>query len=213
MSFLALLLSLAAEAPQLWIGHQIVRGRREVPVLGTLETRTDTWVLAEVHRTDAQTIEIRERPCRVRVAPAAGAHVTIPDAAVWQLPPVSVRYKSSASGWLAAPWVAGWDGRDHDKDGHPGLTIAVDAPLCGGQLHVASAARSIARAQMVNGALAGEIKVRLAQRILGTEGVCLGVLASDSDERLTGRFAYAPVPAESTCASLERDGWLDRPLP
>lgn len=202
----------ASEVPETWVGHQVTHGRREIPVMGTLETRTDTWVVAEARRIDATTVEITERACRVRVAEAAGARISIPDQAVRKLPATTVRYAlhPQTGLWQAGPWRAGWDRRDHDGDGHPGLTITVDAPLCGGRLHVASEAQSIARARWEGPRFHGELKVKLSQTILGAEGTCLSVVSSDSEERLSGRLGYTRVEAGATCESLERAGWLDR---
>ena len=206
----------ASDTPEktlLWVGHQVTLGRRVLPVLGTVETRSDTWVLALVSRT-AGKVELVERACRVRMAEAAGAKVTLADAAVRALPPTRVVYtrRSGAEDWRAGPWRSGWDAEDHDQDGHPGVSLAVDAPLCGGHLFVASRALSIARASDWQGALRGELKVKLAQTILGAEGACLGLVSSDRDERLLGRVAYLPVRGDATCDSLEREGWLDRRL-
>lgn len=195
-----------------WVGHQITRGQRNLPVLGDMKTRSDTWVVADVVRTPSG-LEIVERACRVRVVESPGAKISMPDAAVRQLPAVRTRYeKRPGGGWQAGPWRAGWDARDHDNDGHPGLTVTVEAPLCGGQLYVASDVLSLARAELKDGALVGELKVKLGQKILGAEGKCLGVLAADSQEKLWGTFAYSPVAADATCESLAREGWLDRTL-
>ncbi len=195
-----------------WVGHQVTLGRREIPVMGTLETRTDTWVVAEVRRVDAATLELTERACRVQIAEAAGARITMTDATVRALPATTVRYAlhPRTGLWQAGPWKAGWDRRDHDGDGHPGITITVDAPLCGGRLHVASESQSIARARWEGPRFSGELKVKLAQTILGAEGKCLGVVSSDSDERLTGHLAYARVEPGATCEALARAGWLER---
>lgn len=204
----------ATRDTETWVGHQINRGRREVHLMGTLETRTDTWVVATVRRPDARTVEISERACRVRVAEVAGVQVSMSEAAVRRLPPVLIRYLRDPRSelWHAGPWRAGWDGSDHDGDGHPGFTIEVDAPLCGGRLHVASEVQSIGRARWIGDALRGELKVKLAQKILGAEGACLSVVSSDSEDRLTGRVAYAKVAPGATCEDLARAGWLDRPL-
>lgn len=195
-----------------WVGHQITRGQRNLPVIGDMQTRSDTWVVAEVVRTPTS-IDIVERACRVRVVESPGAQVTMADAAVRQLPPVRTRYtRRPGGGWQAGPWRAGWDAQDHDRDGHPGLTVTVAAPLCGGQLYLASDVLSLARAELQDGALVGELKVKLGQKILGAEGKCLSVLAADSQEKLWGTFAYVPVAADATCESLAREGWLDRTL-
>jgi hypothetical protein len=195
-----------------WVGHQITRGQRNLPVLGDMKTRSDTWVVADVVRTPSS-IELVERACRVRVVESPGAHISMPDAAVRQLPPVRTRYeRRPGGGWQAGPWRAGWDAQDHDHDGHPGLTVTVEAPLCGGQLYVASDVLSLARAELQDGALVGELKVKLGQKILGAEGKCLSVLAADSQEKLWGTFAYVPVARDATCESLAREGWLDRTL-
>lgn len=190
--------------PELWAGHQVVFGSKKLPLLGTVETRTDTFVLAEVKRT-AGGLELVERPCEVRFGEVAGARAEVSKAAVRSIPPARVQYREVQDGrWIAKAWRSGWDEADHDRDGQPGLTVRIDAPLCGGELHVATDARSIARALgSAGGALTGELRVSVKQRVLGAEGACLGAVASDGEEKLRGWFTYVPVDAGATCESLQ----------
>lgn len=197
----------AAPQRRRWAGHQVVVGEREVPFMGRLKTRTDTFVLAEIME-EGGALEIVERPCQVSIAEVAGVEVRISEAGVERLPPVRVRYTERKSGELSAgPWRSGWSEADLDQDGHPGITMEIDAPLCGGRLFVSSQAESIARAHRTAQGLSGQLKVRLIQRILGADGACLSALASDTEERLRGSFRYTEVPEGATCAALLKAGW------
>jgi hypothetical protein len=197
----------AASERRHWAGHQVVVGEREVPFMGKLKTRTDTFVLAEV-KEEGGALEIIERPCQVSIAEVAGVEVRISEAGVARLPPVRVRYMPNKSGELSAgPWRSGWSEADTDQDGHPGITMEIDAPLCGGRLFVSSQAESIARAHRTPQGLSGQLKVRLSQRILGADGACLSALARDTEERLRGSFRYTEVPEGTSCAALQKDGW------
>lgn len=193
-----------ASLGETWAGHQVTLGSRVVPLMGRLETRTDTFVLGRVERRGDRLVVV-ERPCRVSFREIAGVALELSESAIRALPPVEVTFtRGPGREWRAGPWTSGWDGADHDGDRHPGITIDVRAPLCGGALHVASTAETLARGVMVEGALEGELRVRLEQRVLGTEGLCLSALAGDEQSRLRGSFRYRPVPADTRCEDLER---------
>jgi hypothetical protein len=194
----------AASIGETWAGHQVTLGSRVVPLMGRLETRTDTFVLGRVARHGDRLVVV-ERPCRVSFREVAGVALELSESAIRALPPVEVTFtRGPGREWRAGPWTSGWDGADHDGDRHPGITIDVRAPLCGGKLHVASTAETRARGVMVEGALEGELRVRIEQRVLGTEGLCLSALAGDERSRLRGSFRYRPVPADTRCGDLER---------
>ena len=59
-----------------WAGHQVTFGTREVPVLGTLETRLDTYVIARVRRQGA-TVQIDQRACKVEYGDIGGVKVYV----------------------------------------------------------------------------------------------------------------------------------------
>lgn len=191
--------------PELWAGHQIVLGAREIPVLGKLSTRTDNFVLAEVRRVGDEVVLV-QRACDVRFREVAGVAVSMPPAALEKLPAVEFRLPAGITPRLSEPWIAGWDAKDADGDGKPGATVTVSAALCGGELYTASHSKNRARSWSQKGAVAGELRVEVEQKVLGTSGGCLGAVASDTKERLEGTFAYVPVPGGSTCASL-RASW------
>jgi hypothetical protein len=200
----ATLTATAAVVGETWAGHQVTLGSRVVPLMGRLETRTDTFVLGRVERRGDRLVVV-ERPCRVSFREVAGVGLELSESAIRALPPVEVTFtRGPGREWRAGPWTSGWDGADHDGDQHPGITIDVRAPLCGGALHVASTAETLARGVMVEGALEGELRVRLEQRVLGTEGLCLSALAGDEQSRLRGSFRYRPVPSDTRCEDLAR---------
>ncbi|RMG10393.1 MAG: hypothetical protein D6729_19620 [Deltaproteobacteria bacterium] len=105
------------------------------------------------------------------------------------------------------PWLAGWDAEDVDGDGHPGVTVAVQAPFCSGRLYLASRSESRARARWTDGTIVGRLKVRVQQRILGAEGLCLKMLSSDSVSSAEGTFAWRKVAPDSSCERLLEGPW------
>lgn len=190
-----------APAPALWAGHIVVRGRRVLPFFGDLKPQNDTFVLAEVTPTEGG-YTLVQRPCRTEVAPIAGASVRFLPGADERLPVAEIRFEAVDGALVATGWENGWDDEDLDGDGHPGVTVIVDAPMCGGALYVASHTRSEGAAQRDGGALRGEVQVTVEQRILGAHGACLRLVAQDSRDGMAGRFAYTPVSPGTTCQDL-----------
>lgn len=199
----------ALPAASLWAGHQRLVGRRWVPVLGHLATRTDSYVLAEVEQR-AGVLTLRQRTCRMDFAPVAGARFAFDRRALAHLPVAQLGFRLAAAGhWRASPWVVGWGPADDlDGDGQPGARIEVVAPLCSGSLHVASRAVSVAEGRLrPGGGLVGQVGVVVTQRILAASGACLRLVARDSREQLSGFFAYTPVAVSATCERLLARGW------
>ena len=193
----------AAEAT-LWAGHQVLHGERRVPVLGTLKTRMDTWILASWHRTE-RGFELRQRVCRLRFAQVAGVKVEM---AGHRLPPTTMGFRrDSGQGDLTVWSEVKWGRDDVDGDGQPGATVRIEAPLCSGELHVSNRSVTWGRGRMQNGRFVGRQDVKVEQQVLGAEGMCLAMTAKDTDERVHGPFVYVPVAPESTCASLIEVGW------
>lgn len=193
-----------ADAVVRWAGHQIVTGEQQAPVLGAIRTRTESFLLASAKRT-ATGWAIEQRACRVEIADVAGASVKMARP-VELLPAARFTLEAKGAG-LEAGWFALWGREDVDGDGRPGATVIVDAPLCGGTLEVASRTGSFATARPDGEGLTGTIRVRVEQWILGTDGACLGLVAKDTDERMAGTFAYAPVADGASCASLAAAPW------
>lgn len=200
-----ILLLLAAGAPQreLWASHQIAFGKREVPFRGTVTTRTDTFALARVRRTD-HGIELVQTACRVLIAPVGNVEVTI---AASGLPRSTMRFAAGDDGDFVANAVLGWGEADVDGDGNPGVTVGVSAPVCSGELYVSNESTTRAVGKYRGARFTGEADVRVVQHVIDAKGACLSVVATDTDERVHGPFAFAPVPADATCESLLRNGW------
>ncbi len=199
---LGLLTPLGAGAEEeWWAGHQVVVGSRKIPVLGELETRSDTFVLARVVR-DGDDYVLEQTSCKFEIAKVAGVRIAFPEEA--RFPPTSIRFRRDGDGArvVAEPWVIAWAEEDVDRDGKPGATVLVDAPICDGSLFVGARSRSLARGEAADDGLHGELRVEVEQKIHGTSRTCLSMMAKDSADKLRGTFAYKRVPAGTTCASL-----------
>jgi hypothetical protein len=138
----ALLVALSARADEastsrVWVGHQVVRGHRSIPVIGDVETVVDTYTIASVTEKGGR-MELKQKPCAVRFKEVMGVKTTMSDAAVARLPVARFSFAKKNSSAVAAPWSVGWDRADVDRDGNPGVTVHVDSTICGGDLYVGS---------------------------------------------------------------------------
>lgn len=186
-------------AAGLWAGYQEVEGNRDLPLLGTVKTLARTWFLAEVTPTPDGGFVLTQRPCHVAFKPVLGVQVEMPVSAIPKLPPSVGTFRPEGADFVAPAWITAWDATDIDGDGHPGLTMRVEAPLCGGRLYVASQATTRARARMHNGALEGRVQVEVKQTMLGAQGACLRQFATDETEQVSGWFRLVAVPPETRC--------------
>ncbi|HWB78728.1 MAG TPA: hypothetical protein VG755_27370 [Nannocystaceae bacterium] len=193
----------AGPTREVWAGHQIVFGSRDVPFEGTVATRTDTFTLARVRRRD-DSVELTQIACRVLVEPVAGVEVKIDAAA---LPRSAMRFAKDDAGEFVADAQLGWGEDDVDGDGNPGVTVRVQAPVCSGELYVSNQSRTRAQAAYDRDRFEGRAAVRVVQHIIDAKGACLSVVARDTDERVRGPFAFVRVAADATCEQLLRDGW------
>lgn len=194
------------EAEELWAGHQVLLGARKIPILGELQTRTESFQLAAVERQDGA-IRLKQRTCRMENAPVAGVRVNFLPEGVPKMPPSIIPYTRRDGAWVGGPWVTEWGEEDVDRDGKPGATVQVEAPICGGTLYVGGFSRATTRATEREGGLEGEMRALVGHRILDTSGGCLKLAARDAEEKVSGTFAYRPVPAGSTCESLLAEPW------
>ena len=189
-----------------WAGHQVVFGTREVPVLGTLNTRMDTYMLARVRRSDSEII-IDERACKVDYVDVGGVKIYVDPAG---LPDSRVVFENvEGTPHYTMSGTLDWGSEDIDEDGRPGLRVYIDAPVCSGALHVSNKTTTIARAfgDDQGTPLYGEVTLNIHQRILDADGKCLSSMAKDSYERSKGKFRYTKIKANSTCRSLIDAGW------
>lgn len=191
----------AAPVDGTYLGHSYVSHPRAMPILGTVEARTDTWVLARIVSTE-RGVEIQEQPCEVVIKPVAGVRVKMLEGAVRRLPPV--RFELSGEE-LSGKWRSGWEEQDLDQDGLPGVTMRVQASLCSGSLQVASQTSSRAVARWQGEELVGSLEVEVQQRILGATGACLKAAAKDSTDSMRGAFRYRRVAEGTSCEAA--GGW------
>ncbi|PRQ02759.1 hypothetical protein ENSA5_21120 [Enhygromyxa salina] len=189
-----------------WAGHQVVFGKRDVPVLGTLETRMDTWVIARVRRT-ADSIQIDQRACKVNYSDVGGVKVYVDADA---LPDSRIVFEAvEGTPHFTMSGTVNWGEEDIDEDGEPGMRVYVDAGVCSGNLHVTNKTTTSARAfgDDKGTPIYGEVTVSVRQKILGADGKCLAAMAKDSYESSKGSFRYAKIKANETCQSLLDAGW------
>lgn len=206
------------ELPAVWAGHQVTFGRREIPFKGEVQTRMDSFVIARLER-DGDLVELHQTACHVRFSKVAGVTVHM-DAQALPRTRMVFSLAEDATGpeprrgtvapgeaSLVGRSVVAWASEDLDDDGHPGVTVRVQAPVCSGELYVSNRSKTRATATLGAARLEGRAKVHVKQRILGAEGACLSAVAADTDEHQSGPFAYVPVPEGTTCEMLVRQGW------
>jgi hypothetical protein len=188
-----------------WAGHQVTFGTREVPVLGTLNTRLDTYVIARVRR-QGDTVQIDQRACKVSYSDIGGVKVYIDANA---LPDSRLVFEQvEGTPFYTMSGIVNWGEEDIDGDGNPGMSVYVDAPVCAGNLHVTNKTTTSARAFSDDGGpFYGEVTVSVRQKILGAEGRCLSAMSKDSFERSKGTFRYTKIKANETCKSLLDAAW------
>ena len=188
---------------EMWAGHQITFGSRKIPFRGRVQTRTDNYVLARVDRRGEELV-LTQKACRVEFKPVGGVQVRMDAQA---LPADRFTFEPKGRDELVGRSSVSWGAEDIDRDGNPGMTVVVDSSVCSGDLYVSNDSRTSARAVLARNGLRGLANVRVRQEILGTEGMCLGMVAKDTDERVRGPFAYVEVEPDATCESLLRGGW------
>lgn len=198
----------AGPKSELWAGRALLVGHRAVPFLGKVEARTESFVLAKVTRVGA-TMRLEQTSCVINLSNAAGVKLSLNPDAPQRLPAMQLVFDKRRDGmWYQRTVSAGWKSEDVDGDQKPGMTVNVDAPLCGGAIYVGLETRNVSRGTTgAGGGMKGEMKAEVKQTILGTSGACLSIIAKPSEEKARGTFAYLPVDSGATCESLARDGW------
>lgn len=190
--------------PAVWAGHQVTFGSRKLPFRGRVQTRTDTYVLARIDRRGDDLV-VTQRACHVRFEPVGGVQVHMDARA---LPSDRFVLEARAGGILRGRSRVDWGSEDVDEDGNPGMTVVVDSDVCSGELYVSNDSRTRALAwRRSDGSLAGHANVRILQQVLGSQGVCLGLVAKDTKEEVRGPFAYVPVSEGASCKSWSPRTW------
>ena len=199
----------SASEQEYWAGKLTVIGYRRIPFLGKVEFRTSNLLLAVVDRTDTG-ISLSQQVCAIHFEKVFGAKLRIDPSVPPQMYHATPNFLVQSDGsYHADYWPSGWDQTDLDKDGHPGVSISVRAPLCGGNVYMASKARSESRAVPWHNGLAGAIKVEVEQKVLGTQGACLAFMAKDHTQWLHGFVAYEPIEGKRECAEMTESNWPD----
>lgn len=198
----------AAPQVEAWAGHQVLKGKRKIPIYGEKETHTENFFIAEVHRSEGH-IDIRQKPCRIEVLPIKGVTASMKTETVLRLPKAHAVFDVSADGTLAAqPWTTGWDAEDIDADGFPGATIHISGSKCAGEVYASNHTTTrLVSGRATEDGVSGQISVQVRQKILGASGLCLKLIAGDSEETQTGWFAFRRIPIGSNCRNLADKPW------
>ena len=198
-----------ASLVEYWAGKLTVIGYRRIPFLGKVEFRTSNSLIATVTQRGGR-VDLDQKVCSIDFEKVFGAKLYIDPAAPPRMHRARPSFEALPDGSFKADfWTSGWDAADLDKDGNPGVSINVRAPLCGGDVFMESNARSEARAMPWHGALAGEIRVEVEQKVLGTQGACLAFMAKDHTQWLHGFVAYEPLEGPRECDAMENFSWPD----
>jgi hypothetical protein len=197
-----------APAVEAWAGHQVLKGKRKIPIYGEKETHTENFLIAEVHRR-AGRIDVLQKLCRIDIGAIKGVKASMSPQTVARLPKTRLVLEEGEDGTLsAAPWKNGWGDEDIDSDDHPGATVQITGTRCSGDVYVSNESEtSLLSGRAREDGVSGQISVRLKQRILGATGLCLKLVAGDSDETQTGWFAFRRVPIGTSCRTLANHPW------
>jgi hypothetical protein len=191
-----------------WAGHQVLNGKRRVPIYGEKDTHTENYLIAEVHRSPGH-LEIVQKICRIEIAPIKSVLASMKPETVVHMPKARLSLDEKSDGSLTgAPWSSGWGEEDLDGDGHPGASVQISGTSCSGEVYVSNqSTTTLTSGQASDDGITGQLTVRMKQRILGASGFCLKLIAGDSDETQTGWFAYRRIQPGNSCRTLAGKPW------
>jgi hypothetical protein len=193
---------------EVWAGHQVLNGKRKVPIYGDKETHTENYLIAEVHRSPGH-IEIIQKICRIDIQPIKSVLASMTTETVARLPKSRLSLDEKPDGSVTgAPWSTGWGDEDIDGDSHPGATVRISGTSCSGDVYVSNqSTTTLVSGRATDDGLTGRLSVRMKQKILGASGFCLKLIAGDSDETQTGWFAYRRIEPGNSCRTLAGKPW------
>lgn len=193
---------------EVWAGHEVLNGKRKVPIYGAQDTHTENFLIAEVHRSPGH-IEIIQKTCRIDIHPIKNVLASMTTETVVRLPKSRLSLDEKPDGSVTgAPWTTGWGAEDLDADGHPGATVRISGSSCSGEVYVSNqSTTTLVSGRATSGGLTGELSVHMKQKILGASGFCLKLVAGDSDETQTGWFAYRRIEPGNSCRTLAGKPW------
>jgi hypothetical protein len=199
----------AAAPAEVWVGHQVLHGKRKIPLYGEKETHTENYFIAEVVHPSSSQIVFRQKLCHIDIRPIKGVTASMKPDTVARLPKSRFVFNVQPDGSLGAtPWTNGWDVEDIDGDGAPGATVQISGSTCSGSVFVSNqSVTSLVSGHTTDDGMAGTISVHVKQKVLGANGFCLKLIAGDSDETQTGTFAFRRVEPGSTCRSFSPGTW------
>jgi hypothetical protein len=193
---------------EVWAGHQVLNGKRKVPIYGEKDTHTENFLIAEVHRS-ADHLDIIQKICRIEIQPIKNVLASMKPETVVRMPKSRLSLEQRPDGTVTAtPWSTGWGDEDLDGDDHPGASVQISGTSCSGEVYVSNQSTStLVAGQSTEDGLTGKLSVHMKQKILGASGLCLKLIAGDSDDTQTGWFAYRRISPGNSCRTLAGKPW------
>jgi hypothetical protein len=194
----------------------------ELPFLGKTKGSSTSWLLVEIESTPSGLVQ-SHRTCAVRMGGAGGGRVEVPDAFLHHLGQPRYGLQVGQNSYVAdlGPSAVGWDPAlaeavpqtvddpgviDWDEDGQPGATIKLRLPFFGKiDLFVAQHAHMVLTAHLpASGPVEGTVSFKaFDQRTIGGTHPRFAASPPMQPDAPASSFALAPVPADTTCGTLE----------
>ncbi len=198
----------------------------DLPFIGETKGSSTSWLLVEVAQGPGGTTQ-QHRTCAVHMGGVGGGRSEVPEAFLVHLgqPRYPLALRDGAYVADMGPSHVGWDPGaaarvprsvdepgviDWDEDGQPGATIRLRLPIFGQvDLFVAQSAHMVltaapAAADVPPDRVVGTVAYRLFdQRTIGGTHPRFAASPPMRPDVAASSFAMAPVPADTTCQTLE----------
>jgi hypothetical protein len=190
-----------------WAGHQVLHGKRRIPILGLLDTRLDTYYLAKIRVREGR-IEVAQEACVSRYARFAGVSVSFPASA---LPDLNFTLAPLANQNYIGSTSVSWGEEDIDRDGQPGMSIDVDAAICGGTIYVGSDTRvTMELDTLTPTVISGRTHMHHTFEVHDASTFCLRAFSRNRSESAAGTITFVPLASPKSCTQLARGPWPRR---
>lgn len=199
---------------EVWAGHQVLKGKRKLPLWGEKQTQTENFFLAEVVR-QGPYLRFKQQLCRTELQPIGKVVVRMNPTTVTHLPCSQFTVNLLDDGKVTCPtWNHGWENDDVDGDGFPGATAEISGTTCSGKIYISNqTTTTLTAARLTKDGMEGFLTVTQKQKKLGADGICLRLMSGDSTEIQSGTFAYRRLPLGTTCQSLQGKPWPIKAMP
>jgi hypothetical protein len=191
----------ASYVEQTWVGHQVLQGERQFPIIGSKIAKTKNIMIAKVKIYENEII-LSQNMCQVSFEKLYGVDIQMNSLSTQAIPVSHTTFYHNNANltFEANKWEVKWGNEDLDLDDNPGITIELDSTFCSGKLFTSnySSAEAFARFDK-SGDFVGSIVNEVNQKYLGADSFCLRMSAGDTHEIQKGNFKYSQVEKNITC--------------